>query len=75
MKVKSDIKRVIAKDKAVRRGKQTEEYRCKCANRLFRVLVEPIRRKERTRESPDLRVGIECPLCGAEARIKLGGPN
>ena len=52
-----------------------KEYRCKCANRLFRVLVEPIRRKERTRESADLRVGIECPLCGAEARIKLGGPN
>ena len=69
------IERTVAKDKPGRRGKDTEEMRCGCGNRLFRVLVEPIRRKEKTRKSPDLRVGVECPLCGAEARIMRGAPN
>lgn len=69
------IKRTLAKDKPARKGKEVEEFRCRCGNRLFRVFVEPIRRKEKTKESPDLRVGMECPLCGAERRIVRGGPN
>lgn len=69
------IKRVLAKDKPSRRGQNTDEFRCACGNRLFRVLVEPIRRKEKTVKSPDFRVTAECPLCGADKRIKLGAPD
>ena len=69
------IKRTVAKDKPNRRNQSVEEFRCRCANRLFRVFVEPIRRKERTKQSPDFRIGIECPICKAERRIHRGAPN
>lgn len=71
----SKIKRTLAKDKPNRRGVSTDEMRCACGNRLFRVLIEPIRRKERTKQSPDLRVTAECPLCGEDKRLKLGAPD
>jgi hypothetical protein len=70
-----DIPWKLATDKKVRRNLHTEEMVCTCGNKLLRVLKEPILRKERTLTSPDLRVAVECPLCGSVARIKRGGPN
>jgi len=72
---KADIPWVVAKDKKRRRNRDTEEMRCKCGNRLLRILKEPIRRKERTLKAPDLRIAAECPLCGNDARIVRGSSN
>ena len=72
---KKDIPWKTAKDKPKRRGKDTKEMVCICGNKLLRVLTEPIRHKERTRKSPDLRVAAECPVCNNLARIVRGAPN
>ena len=75
MATKEKMKWITAADKPQRRGKDTQELECTCGKNSFRVLKEPIRRKEKTRKSPDLRMTAECTNCQKQKRIGLGGPR
>ena len=74
---KTKMKWIVATDKPQRRERDTQELECACGNKSFRVLKEPIRRKEKPRKSPDLRMTAECsnPERGKDKCISLGGPN
>jgi hypothetical protein len=49
--------------------------KCKCGNRAFLVIKQPVARKVKSKSSHRKRIVGVCPACTQVTRIKLGGPN
>ena len=49
--------------------------RCKCGNRTFLVVKQPVARKVKSKSSHRKRIVGVCAACSDVLRIKLGGPN